>query len=33
MGTPTVVRWFDDRHLGILTGFGVVFLVAACARR
>ena len=30
--TPTVVRWFDDHGLGILAGFGVVFLVAGmCA--
>jgi hypothetical protein len=26
--TPTVVQWFSDHHLGILAGFGVVFLVA-----
>jgi hypothetical protein len=26
--TPMVVQWFDDRHLGILTGFGVVFLIS-----
>jgi hypothetical protein len=25
--TPTVVRWFSDHHLGILAGFGVVFLI------
>jgi hypothetical protein len=25
--TPTVVQWFSDHHLGILTGFGVVFLI------
>lgn len=25
---PTVVQWFDDRHLGILAGFGVVFLIS-----
>ena len=30
--TPLVVQWFDDRHLGILTGFGVVFLISGmCA--
>ncbi len=30
--TPTVVRWVDDHHFGILAGFGVVFLVAGmCA--
>jgi hypothetical protein len=26
--TPRVVQWFSDHHLGILAGFGVVFLVA-----
>ena len=30
--TPTVVQWFSDRHLGILAGFGVVFLVAGYVR-
>lgn len=25
---PTVVQWFSDRHLGILAGFGVVFLIS-----
>lgn len=30
--TPTVVQWFDERHLGILAGFGVVFLISGmCA--
>lgn len=26
--TPTVVAWFTDHHLGLLAGFGAVFLVA-----
>jgi hypothetical protein len=25
--TPTVVQWFSNHHLGILAGFGVVFLI------
>jgi hypothetical protein len=25
--TPTVVQWFSDHHLGLLAGFGVVFLI------
>jgi hypothetical protein len=25
--TATVVQWFSDHHLGILAGFGVVFLI------
>jgi hypothetical protein len=25
--TPRVVQWFSDHHLGILAGFGVVFLI------
>lgn len=30
--TPTVVNWFDDHRLGLLAGFGAVFLVAGmCA--
>ena len=30
--TPTVVRWFNDHHFGILAGFGVVFLITGmCA--
>jgi hypothetical protein len=30
--TPTVVQWFSERHLGILAGFGVVFLISGlCA--
>lgn len=24
---PTVLQWFSDHHLGILAGFGVVFLI------
>ena len=26
--TPTVVQWFGDHHLGLLAGFGVVFLIS-----
>lgn len=26
--TPTVVAWLNERHLGILVGFGVVFLIS-----
>jgi hypothetical protein len=26
--TPTVVQWFSDHHLGLLAGFGVVFLIS-----
>lgn len=30
--TPLIVQWFADRHLGLLTGFGVVFLISGmCA--
>lgn len=30
--TPLVVQWFSERHLGILAGFGVVFLITGmCA--
>ena len=30
--TPTVVQWFGDHDLGILAGFGVVFLITGmCA--
>ncbi len=30
--TPTVVQWFNDHDLGILAGFGIVFLIAGmCA--
>lgn len=30
--TPLVMQWFADRHLGLLTGFGVVFLISGmCA--
>ncbi|KUI01644.1 hypothetical protein [Mycobacterium sp. IS-3022] len=30
--TALVVQWFDDRHHGILTGFGIVFLISGmCA--
>ncbi len=30
--TPTVVQWFGEHHLGILAGFGVVFLISGmCA--
>jgi hypothetical protein len=26
--TPTVVQWFGEHHLGLLAGFGVVFLIS-----
>jgi hypothetical protein len=30
--TPMVVDWFNDRHVGLLAGFGVVFLISGlCA--
>jgi hypothetical protein len=30
--TPMVVQWFNDRHFGLLAGFGVVFLISGlCA--
>ncbi|SEH71425.1 hypothetical protein SAMN04489835_3189 [Mycolicibacterium rutilum] len=30
--TPLIVQWFADRHVGLLTGFGVVFLISGmCA--
>jgi hypothetical protein len=31
-GTPMVLQWFNDRHSGLLVGFGVVFLISGmCA--
>jgi hypothetical protein len=27
LAAPAIVQWFDDRHYGLLVGFGIVFLI------